>query len=184
MKKLFITKENLKMLVKKLKVSCDEFIAPRKEHLDDIIFCDTSDGGELLDYDGNSIISPRAFLLPQTEALFKIDSVKDCKFSAIEDKKNRIFYGVRPCDIKALALMRDFFSDEFIDRPYKEKMDSSIFIALACTRRCSPKSFCYEMDSGPIAKKGFDLQLVPLKRGYLVEVGSKKGDQIDKKNKR
>src|SRR3990167_6468488 len=117
MNRLFITKEDLRSLVDKLKKTCDDFLAPKREHLDDIIFCDTSDGGELLDYDGNSIISPRAFLLPQTEALFKIDSVKDCKFSAIEDKKRRIFYGVRPCDIKALTLMRDFFSDEFIDRP-------------------------------------------------------------------
>lgn len=185
MKKLFIAKENLEILVKKLKKSCDEFIAPRKEHLDDIIFGDTkNDNGELLDYEGNSVISPRAFLLPQTEALFKIDSVRNSKFSAIEDKKNRIFYGVRPCDIKALTLMRDFFSGEFTDKPYKEKMDASIFIALACTRRCSPKSFCYEMDSGPIAKEGFDLQLIPLKRGYLVKVGSKKGNEIVKKNKK
>ena len=30
------------------------------------------------------------------------------------------------------------------------------------------------MDAGPIAKDGFDLQLIPVSRGYLVETGSKK----------
>ena len=73
MQKLFITKDNLRLLTEILKRSCGEFIAPKKEHLDDIIFGDVknSDAG-LLDYDGNSVISPRAFLLPQTEPLFEI----------------------------------------------------------------------------------------------------------------
>mgnify|MGYP001617736022 CR=1 FL=1 len=138
MNKLFLTKENLNELIKKLKNDCDEFIAPKKEHLSDIIFSDTKySGGEILDYDGNSIVSPRAFLLPQTEALFEIISAKDCKFSAIEDKKKRIFYGVRPCDIKAITLMRSFFIDKFVDAPYKQKIERSTFIALACSRRCS-----------------------------------------------
>ena len=63
-----------------------------------------------MDYEGNSVISPRAFLLPQTEPLFEIKSVKNCDFSPIEDKKKRVFYGVRPCDIKALRLMEKFLS--------------------------------------------------------------------------
>jgi hypothetical protein len=36
MKRLFITKDNLKILVQDLKKTCDEFIAPKKEFLDDI----------------------------------------------------------------------------------------------------------------------------------------------------
>ncbi|MDP2938932.1 MAG: 4Fe-4S dicluster domain-containing protein [Candidatus Omnitrophota bacterium] len=183
MKLLFITKENLKILICELKKTCDEFIAPKKEHLDDIVFADTKDGdGQLLGYDGNSVISPRAFLLPQTEPLFEIKSAEDCGFSTIEDKKKRIFYGVRPCDIKALMLMRKFFLDGFVDEFYKEKINNSMFIALACTKRCSKGSFCYEMNAGPQAKEGFDLQLVALSKGYLVELGSKKGRQIVKKN--
>src|SRR3989338_3695830 len=97
--RLFITKKDLATLVGNLKSSCDEFIAPKREHLDDIVFGDArEDGRELLNYEGNSVISPRAFLLPQTEPLFEIKSVKNCGFRPIEDKKTRIFYGVRPCD--------------------------------------------------------------------------------------
>ncbi|MDP2981442.1 MAG: 4Fe-4S dicluster domain-containing protein [Candidatus Omnitrophota bacterium] len=183
MKRLFITSENLGLLIKSLKKDCDEFIAPKKKHLDDIIFSDTKySGGEFLAYDGNSIVSPRAFLLPQTEALFKIISAKGCKFSAIEDKTRHILYGVRPCDIKAITLMSDFFTDKFVDAVYKQKMEHATFIALACTKPCSLKSFCYEMDAGPIAKNGFDLELTPISMGYLVDIGSKKGRQIVKKN--
>ena len=77
MKRLLVTAENLKYLIKNLKSSCDEFIAPKKEHLDDIMFSDTKyNAEELLDYDGNSIVPPRSFLLPQTEALFKIISAR------------------------------------------------------------------------------------------------------------
>lgn len=186
MKRLFITEENLSILIIKLKKDCDEFIAPKKEHLDDIIFGDTkNDGGELLDYEGNSIISPRAFLLPQTEPFFEISSAENSDFVPIEDKKKRLFYGIRPCDVKALVLMKKFFiEDGFVDIPYKQKVENSTFIALACAKRCLEKSFCHKMDVGPLAKEGFDLQLIPVSRGYLVEVGSKKGSQIIKKNKK
>ena len=186
MKQMFIKKENLVIFTENLKNSCDEFIAPKREHLGDIIFGDVKDdGGELLDYEGNSVISPRAFLLPQTEPLFEIKSVKNCDFSPIEDKKKRVFYGVRPCDIKALRLMEKFFiGGEFEDKPYQEKFRNSVFIALSCIKKCSPESFCFEMDSGPLAKEGFDLQLTPLSRGYLVEAGSKKGSGIINKQKK
>jgi heterodisulfide reductase subunit C len=204
MKNLFITRENLKALIQHLKKGCDEFIAPKYEHLDDVVFGDTRDDGkELLDYEGNSVISPRAFLLPQTEPLFEINFAKNCDFFPLEDKKRRIFYGVRPCDIKALVLMRKFFLDEprpfgqltqrlinpkgrgkFVDEPYQQKLKNSTFIALACSKRCSFESFCHLMEAGPIAKEGFDLQFIPLSRGYLVEVGSKKGSSIVNKSKK
>lgn len=185
MTRLFITKDKLKILVENLKSSCDEFIAPREEHLGDIVFGDTKDDdGELLDYEGNSVISPRAFFLPQTEPLFEIRSSEDCDLIPIIDEKKRIFYGVRPCDIKAQVLMREFFLDEFVDIPYKRKIANSILIALACTKKCSQKSFCCAVDSGPVAKEGFDLQLIPIARGYVVDIGSKKGDGIAKGHKR
>lgn len=183
MSRLFITKDNLKSLIKNLKKTCDEFIAPKREHLDDIVFGDTKYGGEMIEYEGNSVISPRAFLLPQTEPLFEIRSSKDCFFSPIIDEKKRIFYGIRPCDIKALTLMREFFLDEFVDIPYKRKIDNSVFIALACAKKCSQKSFCCAMDAGPVAKDGFDLQLIPIDGGYVVDIGSEKGSEIAKKHK-
>ncbi len=185
MKRMLLTKENLADFVKKLKSSCDEFIAPKRGSMDDVIFGDAKyDDGELLDYGGNSVISPRAFLLPQTEPLFEIRSAKNCDFVPIGDKKRRIFYGVRPCDIKAIGLMKKFFIDGVEDSFYKQKLESSVFISLACGKRCAAKSFCHLIDSGPIAKEGFDLQLIPIGRGYLVEIGSKKGNGIVSKNKR
>jgi Pyruvate/2-oxoacid:ferredoxin oxidoreductase delta subunit len=184
--RLFITKDKLQEFIKGLKSSCDEFIAPKKEHLSDVVFGDAKhDNSGLLDYEGNSVISPRAFLLPQTEPLFEIKSAKKCHLLPIEDRKKRIFYGVRPCDIKALVLMRKFFiEDDFTDIPYKQKMDNSVFIGLACGKRCTAKSFCHLMGAGPIAKEGFDLQLIPINRGYVIEADSKKGKQIIGKNKR
>ncbi len=185
MDKLFITEENLKSFVNNLKNDCDEFIAPRKENLDDVIFGDTKDNDrELSAYDGNSVISPRSFLMPQTEPLFEIKSAKNCNLLPVEDRKKRVFYGVRPCDIKALTLMRKFFVDEFVDLPYKERFENSTFMALSCNKRCSKECFCYEMDSGPYAKDGFDLQLTKIEQGYNVDIGSKKGSQIIKKNKK
>ena len=78
----------------------------------------------------------------------------------------------------------DFLDDGFVDAPYKQKMDNSVFISLACGKRCMADSFCRLMDAGPIAKDGFDLQLIPVSRGYLVETGSKKGSGIINKQKK
>lgn len=185
MSRLFITPDNLKIFIKNLKKTCDEFIAPKKEHLNDVIFSDTKNSqDELLDYTGNAILSLRQFLLPQTEILFKIESAKSGKFIAQEDKKKRIFFGVRPCDIKAAALMREFFLGEFTDEPYKERIERSLFIALACNKRCSPKAFCDEIGAGPAAKDGFDLQFLSLSRGYIVDIGSSAGRRIIKTHKK
>ena len=183
--KLFITKADLALLIGDLKKACDEFIAPRREHLDDVVFGNTkADGAELLDYEGNSVISPRAFLLPQTEELFEIKSAKGNDLAPIEDERRRVFYGVRPCDITALKLMRKFFLENFEDLPYKKKLENSIFIALACAKQCNAKSFCYEMGAGPIAEGDFDLGLIPISRGFMAESGSKKGDELIKNNKK
>lgn len=186
MKRKFITRENLRRLVVQLKKRCDEFIAPRKEHLSDIVFGDTKsdETGQLLEYHGNSVLSPRGFLLPQTEPLFEIESARECRLSPIEDKKKRVFYGVRPCDIKALMLMGRFFLDEPVDRPYQQKLNRSTFIALACTQRCSDRSFCYEIGSGPLAEDGFDLQLIPISEGFVVDVGSELGRRIVVRNRK
>ena len=123
-------------------------------------------------------------MLPQTEELFEIKSARNSNFVPIEDRKKRIFYGVRPCDIKAIGLMRSFFLDELVDIFYQQKLENAIFIALACGKRCLSKSFCHIMDSGPVARDNFDLQLIPINRGYLMEAGSKKGNSILKKNKK
>lgn len=185
MKRQFITEKNLKSLIKNLKKDCDEFIAPKYEHLNDVIFGDTKNSNaELLGYEGISVISPRAFLLPQTEELFEIKSAKESGLIPIEDKKKRIFYGVRPCDIKALALMKKFFLDESVDLFYQQRMQNSVFISLACAKRCLSKSFCYKIDSGPIAKEGFDLQIIPISKGFIVEAGSSKGIRIISANKK
>lgn len=184
MNRLFITNEDLKKLVVNLKKDCDEFMAPKREHLDDVIFCDTKDDGrEILNYEGNSLVSPRAFLLPQTELLFEIKSVKKNALVPIEDDKRRIFYGVRPCDITAIQLMRSFFLDDVKDSFYELRLENSTFLALACTKCCHSKSFCHEMAVGPIAKEGFDMQFIPITGGFLVEVGTKKGGNIARKNK-
>src|SRR3989338_4185170 len=182
MNKLFITHEDLKTFVEALKKTCDEFIGPSRQHLNDIAFGDVKNDGEiLLNYDGNTILSPRTFLLPQTETLFEIKGSIGGKVSSIEDKKSRIFYGVRPCDTLALSLMRRFFLEGIVDRPYQDKMENATFITLACAKPCSERSFCREIGSGPVAKKGFDIQLVAINRGYLVESGSKKGGAILRK---
>ncbi|MBI5124182.1 MAG: 4Fe-4S dicluster domain-containing protein [Candidatus Omnitrophica bacterium] len=185
-KSLFIPRENLALLIRSLKKNCDEFIAPRREHLGDIVFGDTKDddSGELLEYDGNSVISPRAFLLPQTELLFKINSQNRQSLLPIKDKKKRIFYGVRPCDMKALTLMRKFFLDDFADGPYQEKLRRSTFIALACLKGCSSEYFCAEMGSGPAAQEGYDLQFIRLARGCLAQINSKKGEEIINRNRK
>lgn len=185
MNRLFIAKDDLALLVAGLKKSCDEFIAPKREHLDDVVFGETKvGGGELTDYTGNSVVSPRAFLLPQTEVLFEIKSAKKNLLEPAADTKTRVFYGVRPCDMKALNLTRKFFTGDYTDAPYIEKMKRSVFIVLACGDCCHQGSFCLKMDAGPAAKEGFDLQLRPVKRGYLVEVGSDKGRDIIRRNKK
>jgi sulfhydrogenase subunit beta (sulfur reductase) len=92
------------------------------------------------------------------------------------------FFGVRPCELKAIALQDNVFrSGEFADKGYSERRESALIVAVNCTRP-GGTCFCASMGSGPRAHEGFDLCLTEVLNDsghhFVVEVGSERGKEI------
>lgn len=88
------------------------------------------------------------------------------------------FIGLRACDLAALALQDQHFAEgPYPDPAYQAKRQQLFIVAVNCSRSAST-CFCVSTGDGPNATSGYDLCLDELDSGYLVSVGSDKGQRI------
>ena len=92
------------------------------------------------------------------------------------------FIGVRPCDIRAMAIQdRVFEGGAYKDTHYQARRRDAFIVAVNCSQ-AAPTCFCTSMGSGPKAEHGFDLALTELEpRGnhrFLVEIGTARGRRL------
>lgn len=88
------------------------------------------------------------------------------------------FFGVRPCDMAAIHVFdRTFLDGPYQDPIYRDRREGLFIVSVNCT---SPGEtcFCASMGTGPRAGPGYDLNLTELDSGFLVEAGTKVGDQF------
>jgi len=89
-----------------------------------------------------------------------------------------IVLGVKNCDLKAISVMdKIFMQGDFVDPFYKERREKTFVISSDCYQ---PKDscFCALLDNNPFPEDGFDLNLSPIDGGFLLEVGSLKGESF------
>ncbi len=96
--------------------------------------------------------------------------------------KKYAFFGVRPCELNAIALQdKVFLGGPFIDPFYEHKRTGTIIIAINCGQ-AGGTCFCVSMKTGPRAVAGFDLALTEVlneaHHHFLVEVGTDIGADI------
>ncbi len=91
--------------------------------------------------------------------------------------------GARACDLGALEILDKVLTEgEFIDPFYVANREQLTVISSDCTD-CGDTCFCTLVKGKPYAAKFFDLNLCPHKNGYVVEVGSSKGEKLITENK-
>jgi sulfhydrogenase subunit beta (sulfur reductase) len=94
------------------------------------------------------------------------------------DKKGSILIGVKSCDIGHLDITDPMFiGGPVVDAYYSAKRESTYIISSDCDAYV-PSCFCTQIERAPYPLKGFDLNLTPIRSGYIVEVGSKKGEEL------
>lgn len=89
------------------------------------------------------------------------------------------FFGVRPCEIAAIAVQdRVFDNGEFADPGYARRRSDTLIVAVQCARSAGT-CFCASMETGPRAGAGFDIALTELDDGrFFVECGSERGAAV------
>jgi len=98
--------------------------------------------------------------------------------------KNLISIGARGCDLEALEILdRVNKEGDYNDPFYAANRDKVLIIGADCTD-CGDTCFCTMIKGKPYPTKLFDLNLSPIKDGYVVEIGSNKGEALIEKKRR
>jgi sulfhydrogenase subunit beta (sulfur reductase) len=124
----------------------------------------------------SSIPSPKEFLFPQKEDMFRFSAGKT---DILKDDTKRLIFGVRSCDMSAIALLDRFFGETFTDDYYMSRRKNTICISIVCNNP-DPTCFCLGLGTGPFLKSNFDIQLTDLNDRYMVETASKQGEGLIK----
>ena len=134
-----------------------------------------------LDLDSvNTGLPPKNFVFPHSSSLFSWELPLDngAKLEKEEQEGDRILFGVRSCDARAIAILDELFLEEIEDCPYREKRDGLTLIGMACNS-CETTCFCSVFEDLSPGKSGdCDLYLSPVEGGYIVETPSSKGKDL------
>jgi len=112
----------------------------------------------------NTDISPKRFLLPQTEEIFAwqtIDRQPALVAPALgQPARPIVLFGVRPCDAAALAVLdQALLSGEWPDETYRARRYGALVITWACAQP-GPECLCDACGLSPAHETG-DVMVVP-----------------------
>ena len=127
-----------------------------------------------LDYE-RMVVPPKDIGFPQLESLFKFK--KGEIIPTVREQSPKLFFGLRACDLKGMLFVDDFFRRNFEDIYYLRRAGKRLSVVVVC-HTPSTSCFCTSTKTGPYLEDGFDLQMVDLGEGYLVESGSEEGESF------
>jgi sulfhydrogenase subunit beta (sulfur reductase) len=150
-----------------------------------ITFQEIHSGSEaFLDYI-NSKKPPKEIFFPQSERLFSYDLSKKEGWGVEEpasEEKQRIIFGIRPCDARSLVILDNVFVGQIYKDPYyTDKRKNTTIIAVGCNQPGST-CFCTSLGGGPFSQDGSDLILIDIGQKYIIKVVTEKGEKLAKKH--
>jgi sulfhydrogenase subunit beta (sulfur reductase) len=114
---------------------------------------------------------------PQSEVMLRYEKVgkRASVTPADEQKRERVLFGARPCDIEAVSIIEKVFADKaYTDVYFVEKRKKTTIVGLACNHPLST-CFCSSTGGGPFLRAGSDVFFIDLGEAYLVELLTEKG---------
>ena len=120
----------------------------------------------------------KRFLFPARELLATISRDGDGSMHVEpdpDDDRPLAFLGLRSCDLHAIAVQDRVFMD--LDPAYRRRRQRAVFVGVNCEEPGST-CFCASMGTGPRCTTGFDLALTELDEGFVVEVGTPRGEEL------
>jgi formate hydrogenlyase subunit 6/NADH:ubiquinone oxidoreductase subunit I len=126
----------------------------------------------------------KQYLFPPSTLLMKARRTADgfVADAHTDDTPSYAFVGVRACDLNAIAVQdRTFLKGPYVDPTYKTRREAAFIVVVNCGQ-AGRTCFCVSMETGPMAKTGYDLALTEIledgRHEFLVEVGSERGDEV------
>ncbi|MBU2498264.1 MAG: 4Fe-4S dicluster domain-containing protein [Proteobacteria bacterium] len=125
------------------------------------------------------IMSAKEFFFGSEEELFQFErtSSQDIKITPAAEPKDRVFLGIRSCDLKGVRFLQNFFEKPYNDETVTRKIEKTVFISLGCVAPAE-HCFCVCCDGGPFLVEGADAQLVDLEDRFFCETFTSRGEEI------
>ena len=142
------------------------------------------DKDQLPDFDLlNTRMSPKSLAFPQSEVMleYSLDETKEDHHIMKEVQKDpspRAILGIRPCDAKAISLVKlNFDTSEYKDPYWLRAYEASTLIGMACDEPSST-CFCTSTGCGPYNEEGLDVLMTDAGDHYLAKVITEKGEKL------
>ncbi|MCK9615167.1 MAG: 4Fe-4S dicluster domain-containing protein [Candidatus Omnitrophica bacterium] len=125
-----------------------------------------------------SVTNLRQFFTPAVE---QIDNYFGS--NKAQERKPICIVGAKACDLGNALKIHDYvFLEGDVDSAYKQLREKNLIISSDCTA-FKETCFCLALGNMPYPEELFDLNISCVNDGYLVEIGSKKGEGTVASNK-
>ena len=134
----------------------------------------------------NTVQAPKKIIFPQTETLFEFDTDGEGHPTVTETlpkKKERVIFGVRPCDARAATLTDIVFGGTINDPYYWVRREGTALVGLTCNHPPSSNCFCPSVGGSPHSTEGLDILMTDLGDRYVVETLTARGEKLVNKAK-
>ena len=127
----------------------------------------------------NSRLPPKGLFLESLRALFEWKSPGGSPqvdpHPPVDGQ--RVIFGLKPCDARALRIIEPVFTGEYRDVSYLENLSRTFLLGLACRAQCEG-SFCGEMGIDSQGSADFDIFFREIPEGYVARVITDKGNGL------
>jgi sulfhydrogenase subunit beta (sulfur reductase) len=119
---------------------------------------------------------------PAKEFLFPLRELAAVFPESLEPKEIEPFavFGLKNCDLRSIEILDKVFREKEFEDPFYVKRREKMFIISSDCSDPADSCFCNVLNGRPFAQSGFDLNISKVKRGFVVEAGSPKGEDFIK----
>jgi NAD(P)H-flavin reductase len=119
--------------------------------------------------------SPKKFLFPNWQKLFRFSLGGKVHLEADKAAVPRVIFGMHPCDLHAVQVLDDCLFEGEADSVYRSKREATLLIGVDCL----PDEHCFCSSVGTDrTDSGFDLFFHRADEGYLVQSGTERGEAL------
>lgn len=132
------------------------------------------------------LVPPKKWFYPERETLFTYRisrgrvKIEDSLKKLLTMK--RIFFGMRPCDVRSLHILDKILLGRFHDPYYGIRRENTLIIELTCNEPAE-YCFCTMVGGGPYVEDGCDVIFTRISEGFLVETRTVNGAKLIENNK-
>ena len=128
-----------------------------------------SEDQAVIEPSGKTRWSPKEFLFPRTEALYRYNftgGAVQLKDPSVPEE-HQVLFAVRSCDSAGLVRLDEIFLSGTKDTLYAARRENTTVVTSACAA-ADPECFCTAVGYSPVGEEGADVQLVPLDGDWLL----------------